>query len=83
MGFGEFFLRITPCNPKRTRKHHVARLGSQSQSRIRLVLPAYKASHVRNKMGYFAVSDIWLSKIDLHEVSMGVCAKNNSQVKFS
>lgn len=105
-GFREFFLGNTACNPTRTRKYHVARLGSQSQSKIWLVLPAHGANHAINwvvwlwmrswsgksaetsphTLSWFGVTSLvvpYISKIDLHEVSMGVCAKNNSQVKFS
>ena len=42
----QFFLRDTAGRPERSRWHHLARSGSQSQRAIWVILPARGASHI-------------------------------------
>ena len=49
MAFGKIFLRDAAGSPERARWLHLARSGSQSQRRIRFILPAHGASRIINK----------------------------------
>ena len=47
--------RAFPPNPGRAVSLHLARLGSQSEHRIRCILPAHRACHIINRQEFTSV----------------------------